>query len=98
MLYSRAPPWMSLDDLLNKLLFMAVCDDGKRVSRLLQLSRSHRLIDPIFISHFLLTYRRFASPRTVLLAMQKRMRSLDHPSGDPMFACYAQMRYVTLAG
>ncbi|KAI0361643.1 ras GEF [Trametes cingulata] len=76
---SRAPPWMSLDDLLNKLLFMAVCDD-----------------DPVFISHFLLTYRRFASPRTVLLAMQKRMRSLDHPTGDPMFACYAQMRICQL--
>jgi hypothetical protein len=26
--------------------------------------------------------------------MQKRMRQLDNPSGDPMFACYAQMRYV----
>ncbi|KAL7285299.1 hypothetical protein ACG7TL_000394 [Trametes sanguinea] len=76
---SRAPPWMSLDDLLNKLLFMAVCDD-----------------DPVFISHFLLTYRRFASPRTVLLSMQKRMRSLDGPSGDPMFACYAQMRICQL--
>ncbi|KAI0335287.1 ras GEF [Cubamyces sp. BRFM 1775] len=76
---SRAPPWMSLEDLLNKLLFMAVCDD-----------------DPIFISHFLLTYRRFASPRSVLLAMQKRMRSLDGPTGDPMFACYAQMRICQL--
>ncbi|KAI9063050.1 ras GEF [Trametes sanguinea] len=76
---SRAPPWMSLEDLLNKLLFMAVCDD-----------------DPVFISHFLLTYRRFASPRTVLLSMQKRMRSLDGPSGDPMFACYAQMRICQL--
>ncbi|KAI8995615.1 ras GEF [Trametes punicea] len=76
---SRSPPWMCLDDLLNKLLFMAVCDD-----------------DPVFISHFLLTYRRFASPRTVLLAMQKRMRSLDGPTGDPMFACYAQMRICQL--
>ncbi|KAI0639385.1 ras GEF [Trametes polyzona] len=76
---SRAPPWMSLEDLLNKLLFMAVCDD-----------------DPVFISHFLLTYRRFASPRAVLLSMQKRMRSLDHPTGDPMFACYAQMRICQL--
>ncbi|KAL1951959.1 hypothetical protein VTO73DRAFT_1108 [Trametes versicolor] len=76
---SRAPPWMSLEDLLNKLLFMAVCDD-----------------DPVFISHFLLTYRRFASPRTLLLSMQKRMRSLDHPTGDPMFACYAQMRLCQL--
>ncbi|KAH9849775.1 ras GEF [Lenzites betulinus] len=75
----RAPPWMSLEDLLNKLLFMAVCDD-----------------DPVFISHFLLTYRRFASPRALLLAMQKRMRSLDHPTGDPMFACYAQMRICQL--
>lgn len=28
---SRAPPWMSLEDLLNKLLFMAVCDDGKAI-------------------------------------------------------------------
>ncbi|TBU48354.1 ras GEF [Dichomitus squalens] len=76
---SRAPPWMSLDDLLNKLLFMAVCDD-----------------DPVFISHFLLTYRRFASPRAILLAMQKRMRALDHPTGDPLFACYAQMRICQL--
>ncbi|KAM5535450.1 hypothetical protein V8D89_010972 [Ganoderma adspersum] len=73
------PPWMGLEDLLNKLLFMAVCDD-----------------DPVFISHFLLTYRRFASPRTILLAMQKRMRALDHPTGDPMFACYAQMRICQL--
>jgi hypothetical protein len=24
--------------------------------------------------------------------MQKRMRQLDNPSGDPMFACFAQMR------
>ena len=53
--------------------------------------------DPAFISHFLLTYRRFATPRSVLLAMQKRMRQLDNPSGDPMFACYAQMRCVLLS-
>jgi len=26
--------------------------------------------------------------------MQKRMRQLDNPCGDPMFACFAQMRYV----
>lgn len=50
--------------------------------------------DPIFISHFLLTYRRFATPRSILLAMQKRMRALDQPSGDPMFACYAQIMSV----
>ncbi len=50
--------------------------------------------DPTYITHFLLTYRRFASPRSLLLAMQKRMRQLDNPSGDPMFACYAQMKFV----
>ncbi|KAH9937673.1 ras guanine nucleotide exchange factor domain-containing protein [Fomitopsis serialis] len=76
---SRAPPWMVLDELLDKLLFMAVSDD-----------------DPLFVSHFLLTYRRFASPRSVLLAMQKRMRALDQPTGDPMFACYAQLRICLL--
>ncbi|KZT74642.1 ras GEF [Daedalea quercina L-15889] len=76
---SRAPPWMVLDELLDKLLFMAVSDD-----------------DPLFVSHFLLTYRRFASPRSVLLAMQKRMRALEQPTGDPMFACYAQLRICLL--
>jgi len=30
------------------------------------------------------------------LAMQKRIRQLDSPSGDPMFACYAQMRLVSV--
>lgn len=50
--------------------------------------------DPTYITHFLLTYRRFTTPRSVLLAMQKRMRMLDNPCGDPMFACFAQMRYV----
>lgn len=52
--------------------------------------------DPTFISHFLLTYRRFASPRSILLAMQKRMRELDNLTGDPMFASYAQMRICHL--
>lgn len=26
--------------------------------------------------------------------MQKRMRALDQSQGDPMFACYAQMKFV----
>ena len=51
-----------------------------------------------FISHFLLTYRRFANPRSLILAMQKRMRQLDQGSDDPMFACFAQMRYVQFYG
>ncbi|KAG1758863.1 ras guanine nucleotide exchange factor domain-containing protein [Suillus occidentalis] len=52
--------------------------------------------DPTFISHFLLTYRRFASPRSILLAMQKRMRQLDNSTGDSIFASYAQMRICHL--
>ncbi|EKM83863.1 hypothetical protein AGABI1DRAFT_32846 [Agaricus bisporus var. burnettii JB137-S8] len=52
--------------------------------------------DPSFISSFLLTYRRFCTPRKVLLAMQKKMRDLDEPSGDPMFSCFAQMRICHL--
>ncbi|KAK7064216.1 DEAD-domain-containing protein [Favolaschia claudopus] len=71
-------PWATLDELLDKLLFLAVSGD-----------------DPTYITHFLLTYRRFASPRSVLLAMQLRLRQLDQPSGDPMFACFAQMRSVS---
>ncbi|TEB35021.1 ras GEF [Coprinellus micaceus] len=72
-------PYATLDELLDKLLFLAVSGD-----------------DPGFVSHFLLTYRRFATPRSVLLAMQKRMRQLDNPCGDPMFACFAQMRICNL--
>ncbi|CCM01971.1 uncharacterized protein FIBRA_04044 [Fibroporia radiculosa] len=64
---SRVPPWLTLEELLNKMLFMAVSDD-----------------DPLYVTHFLLTYRRFATPRSILLAMQKRIRALDQPSGDPM--------------
>ncbi|KAF9015183.1 ras guanine nucleotide exchange factor domain-containing protein [Cyathus striatus] len=76
---SRPAQWATLDELLDKLLFLAVSGD-----------------DPTFITHFLLTYRRFTTPRSVLLAMQKRMRQLDNPSGDPMFACFAQMRICHL--
>jgi hypothetical protein len=76
---SRPAQWATLDELLDKLLFLAVSGD-----------------DPMFISNFLLTYRRFATPRSVLVAMQKRIRQLDSPSGDPMFACYAQMRICHL--
>ncbi|KAK7694634.1 hypothetical protein QCA50_001821 [Cerrena zonata] len=75
----RAPPWVSIDDLLDKLLFVGVSDD-----------------DPVFVNHFFLTYRRFSTPRSILLAMQKRMRSLDQPTGDPMFACFAQMKICCL--
>lgn len=76
---SRPAQWATLEELLDKLLFLAVSGD-----------------DPAYITHFLLTYRRFATPRSVLLAMQKRMRQLDKQSGDPMFACFAQMRICHL--
>ncbi|KAF8445971.1 ras guanine nucleotide exchange factor domain-containing protein [Boletus edulis BED1] len=75
----RSVQYATLDELLDKLLFLAVSGD-----------------DPTFIAHFLLTYRRFASPRSILLAMQKRMRQLDNSLGDPMFASYAQMRICHL--
>ncbi|TFY71062.1 hypothetical protein EVG20_g1954 [Dentipellis fragilis] len=76
---SRLVPWATLEELLDKLLFLAVSGD-----------------DWAYIHHFLLTYRRFASPRSVVLAMQKRMRQLDQSSNDPMFACFAQMRLCHL--
>ncbi|KAF9526442.1 ras guanine nucleotide exchange factor domain-containing protein [Crepidotus variabilis] len=71
--------WAKLDDLLDKLLFLAISGD-----------------DPTYSTHFLLTYRKFATPRSLLLAMQKRMRQLDSPCGDPMFASFAQMRICHL--
>ncbi|TDL28449.1 ras GEF [Rickenella mellea] len=52
--------------------------------------------DPSFISHFFLTYRRFSTPRSVLLGMQKRMIELSQPSDDFMLASYAQMRICNL--
>ncbi|TFK57283.1 ras GEF [Heliocybe sulcata] len=72
-------PWATVDQLLDKLLFLAISGD-----------------DPTFITHFLLTYRRFATPRSVLLAMQKRMIQLTQSSSDPMFSAYAQMRICHL--
>jgi hypothetical protein len=51
-------------------------------------------IDATYVSNFMLTYRRFATPRSVLLTMQKKMRQLDQETADPMFAYLAQMKYV----
>ena len=51
-------------------------------------------LDPVFIQHFFLTYRRFASPRSVLLGMQKRMIQLSKETRDPLLAKFAQMRLV----
>ncbi|KAF9652036.1 ras GEF [Thelephora ganbajun] len=52
--------------------------------------------DATFVSNFMLTYRRFATPRSVLLTMQKKMRQLDQETADPMFACLAQMNICRL--
>lgn len=76
---TRSAQYATLEELLDKLLFLAVSGD-----------------DPTFISHFLLTFRRFATPRSILLAMQKRMRQLDNSLGDPMLASFAQMRICHL--
>ncbi|KAI5124641.1 hypothetical protein M0805_004250 [Coniferiporia weirii] len=72
-------PWATLDELLEKLFFLAISGD-----------------DPPFIAHFFLTYRRFATPRSVLLGMQKRMNELRQPCGDVTLACFAQMRLCNL--
>lgn len=53
--------------------------------------------DPSFISHFFLTYRRFSTPRRVLLAMQKRMLEFNHDGCDYTLAFYAQMRFVKIS-
>lgn len=92
----KAASWATLDELLEKVLFLAVSGDGACMPcprTPLVLTRTGTA-DPAFIAEFLLTYRRFMSPRSVVLAMQKRMRWLDQPSSDPMFACFAQMRYA----
>jgi hypothetical protein len=52
------------------------------------------IADPVFIQHFFLTYRRFATPRSVLLGMQKRMIELGKETRDPLLAKFAQMRLV----
>ncbi|KAL5495208.1 hypothetical protein ACEPAI_671 [Sanghuangporus weigelae] len=78
---TRMPPtpWVTLDDLLEKVFFLAISGD-----------------DPSFISHFFLTYRRFATPRAILLGMQKRLNELRKPSSDMVLACFAQMRICDL--
>jgi len=48
--------------------------------------------DPTFVGRFFLTYRRFATPRSILLGMQKRMIELSSISNDFMLASFAQMR------
>jgi hypothetical protein len=52
--------------------------------------------DPTFIKYFFLTYRRFATPRSILLGMQKRVRQLNKEHSDLLLGSYAQMRYVVV--
>ncbi|KAH7104396.1 ras GEF [Auriculariales sp. MPI-PUGE-AT-0066] len=72
---TAANPYLTLDELLDKLLFFAVSGD-----------------DATFISHFFLAFRRFASPRAVLLGMQKRLRALAAAPADVLLAKFAQMK------
>ncbi|KIJ27173.1 hypothetical protein M422DRAFT_271663 [Sphaerobolus stellatus SS14] len=72
-------PWATLEELLDKLFFVAASGD-----------------DPTFIKHFFLTYRKFATPRSVLLGMQKRIRQLSHEHSELLLGCYAQMRICDL--
>ncbi|KIJ22487.1 hypothetical protein M422DRAFT_277069, partial [Sphaerobolus stellatus SS14] len=72
-------PWATLEELLDKLFFVAASGD-----------------DPTFIKHFFLTYRKFATPRSVLLGMQKRIRQLSHEHSELLLGSYAQMRICDL--
>ncbi|KAL5527520.1 hypothetical protein ACEPAG_6321 [Sanghuangporus baumii] len=74
-----ASPWATVDELLEKLLFLCISGD-----------------EPSFVTHFFLTYRRFTTPRRILLAMQKRMLELNQPSADLTLAAFAQMRICSL--
>ncbi|KAG9030285.1 hypothetical protein FRB95_004171 [Tulasnella sp. JGI-2019a] len=78
----KEPPplqYATLDELIDKLVFLAVTDD-----------------DPVFVEQFLLVYRRFATPRALLLGLQKRIRALSSPSEDQLLAKFAQMRVCAL--
>ncbi|KAH8118477.1 ras GEF [Phellopilus nigrolimitatus] len=72
-------PWSTVEELLEKLFFLAVSGD-----------------DPSFIAHFFLTYRRFTTPRRILLAMQKRMIQLNQPYADCQLSAFAQLRICNL--
>ncbi|KZW02160.1 ras GEF [Exidia glandulosa HHB12029] len=72
-------PFLTLDELLDKLLFFAVSGD-----------------DSTFIQHFFLTFRRFASPRAVLLGMQKRLRALGGAPSGVLLAKFAQMKICSV--
>ncbi|KAF8516181.1 ras guanine nucleotide exchange factor domain-containing protein [Hysterangium stoloniferum] len=74
-----AMPWATLEELLDKLFFLAVSGD-----------------DPTFITHFFMTYRKFATPRSILLGMQKRIRQLSRDYPDLLLGSYAQMRICDL--
>ncbi|KAH7104723.1 hypothetical protein BKA62DRAFT_475964 [Auriculariales sp. MPI-PUGE-AT-0066] len=51
--------------------------------------------DATFILHFFLAFQRFASPRAVLLGMQKRLRALAAAPADVLLAKFAQMKICT---
>jgi hypothetical protein len=86
--------YATLDEILDKLLFVSVSGDGGCPLSSALFHTVYRPTDPVFIQHFFLTFRRFASPRSVLLGMQKRMRQLSQETRDPLLAKFAQMRCV----
>jgi len=93
---SSSLQWATLDEILDKLLFVSVSGDGMLDQFSLGCTDVTPLVivDPVFIQHFFLTYRRFATPRSVLLGMQKRMIELGKETRDPLLAKFAQMRLV----
>ncbi|KAG8899933.1 hypothetical protein FRB99_006349 [Tulasnella sp. 403] len=75
------PPlqYATLDELLDKVVFLAITDE-----------------DPVFVEQFLLVFRRFATPRSLLLGLQKRMRELSATPDDMLLARFSQMRICSL--
>ncbi|KAG8990568.1 hypothetical protein FRB90_001708, partial [Tulasnella sp. 427] len=96
----REPPplqYATFDELLDKLVFLSVTNDGKLSSQAITFTQTHALpVDEVYIEQFLLIYRRFATPRTLLLGLQRRMRELSPPAEDTLLAKYAQMRICNL--
>ena len=87
-------PWTTFNELLETVFFVAISGDGEQphespsdpylMSSLFQ--------DSALVANFLLTYRRFATPRSILLGMQKRMNELSQPTPDLTLAYYAQLK------
>ena len=86
----------TFDEIITKLVYLAVTEEGLHL--LAVTVYRYRLIefgtDPTPIDAFFATYRRFATPRVVLVAFKKRLIILAQETRDPPTARLAEMKYV----